>query len=109
MPKRDAPSTATEPGRDERRQANLDRRKRERAFQALTKRVAELEARIADAEKTIKDVEQQMAAPDFYVDQTAAKAALAKHQELMWQVGELLSQWEMLQAETDQYADLRNQ
>jgi hypothetical protein len=38
-----------------------------------------------------------------------AKAALAKHQELMWQVGELLSQWEMLQAESDQYADLQNQ
>jgi hypothetical protein len=50
-----------------------------------------------------------MAAPDFYADQTAAKASLAKHQELMWQVGELLSQWEMLQAETDQYADVRDQ
>ncbi len=109
LPKRDAPSIKAEPARDERKQANIDRRKRERAYQTLAKRVSDLEARIAEAEKTIKEVEQQMAAPDFYVDQTAAKAARAKHQELMWQVGELLSQWEMLQAETDQYADIRNE
>ena len=105
VPKRDVPSIKVEPSHDERKQANIDRRKRERAYQALNKRVTELEARIAEAERSIKDVEQQMALPDFYADQTAAKAALARHQELMWQVGELLSQWEMLQAESDQYAD----
>lgn len=109
MPKREAPSIKAEPARDARKQANIDRRKRERAYEALSKRVSELEARIADAERSIKEVEQQMALPDFYADQTVAKAALAKHQELMWQVGELLSQWEMLQAESDQYADLQNQ
>ncbi len=113
-PKRDAPFVKGEPvkgdaSRDERKHANIERRKRERAYQALTKRVAELEARIAEAERAIKEVEQQMAAPDFYAEPTAAKASLAKHQELMWQVGELLSQWEAVQGETEQYSDLRNQ
>ena len=108
VPKRDAPSAKAEPTREERKQANIERRKRERAYQALTRRVAELETRIAEAEKTIKDVEQQMASPDFYANQEQARAALARHQALMWEVGELLGQWEMLQAETEQYADVRN-
>ena len=94
--------------RERAKAGNIERRKRERAYQALTKRVAELEARIAEAEQTIKDVERQMAAPEFYVDHEAAKSALARHQELMWQVGELLGQWEMLQIEAEQYTDVRN-
>jgi ATP-binding cassette subfamily F protein 3 len=103
----ESPARATAAG-EERRQANIERRKRERAYQALAKRVAELEARIGEAERTIKDVEQQLASPDFYANHETAKAALARHQELMWQVGELLGQWEMLQAETEQYSDVRN-
>jgi ATP-binding cassette subfamily F protein 3 len=105
---RSSESTERAKAGEERRQANIERRKRERAYQALAKRVAELEARIGEAERTIKDVEQQMASPDFYANHETAKAALARHQELMWQVGELLGQWEMLQAETEQYSDVRN-
>ena len=74
----------------------------------MKNRVTELEARIADREKAIKDVEQTMSAPDFYNDHEKSKPVLAKHQALMWEVGELLSQWEMLQGQADQYADLRN-
>ena len=40
-----------------------------------------------------------MSAPDFYQDHEKSKPILVKHQELMWEVGELLGQWEMLQAE----------
>jgi hypothetical protein len=61
--------------------------------------VADLEARIADHEKAIKDAEGAMGGPDFYKDPEASKAVIAKHQELMWAVGELLGQWEMLQSE----------
>ena len=43
-----------------------------------------------------------MSAPDFYNDHEKSKPVLAQHQALMWEVGELLSQWEMLQAETEQ-------
>jgi len=49
-----------------------------------------------------------MSAPDFYNDHEKSKPVLAKHQALMWEVGELLGQWEMLQGEADQFADLRN-
>ena len=66
------------------------------------------EARIGAKEKAIKDVEQTMAAPDFYADHEKSKPVLAQHQALMWEVGELLAQWEMLQGEAEQYADLRN-
>jgi ATP-binding cassette subfamily F protein 3 len=89
-----------------RAQADAEKRKRERAFKALKTRVADLEARIADREKAIKEVEQEMSAPDFYSDHEKSKPVLAKHQALMWEVGELLSQWEMLQAETESFSDL---
>ena len=41
-------------------------------------------------------------------DHEKSKPVLAQHQALMWEVGELLGQWEMLQSEAEQYADLRN-
>ena len=40
-----------------------------------------------------------MSAPDFYSDHEKSKPVLAQHQALMWEVGELLGQWEMLQGE----------
>ena len=84
---------------EDRKRESAEKKKRERAFKALKDRVAELEARIADREKAIKDVEQAMAAPDFYTDHEKSKPVLAQHQALMWEVGELLGQWEMLQSE----------
>ena len=42
-----------------------------------------------------------MAAPDFYRDHEKSKPVLAQHQALMWEVGELLGQWEMLQNEAE--------
>ncbi|HYB95973.1 MAG TPA: ABC-F family ATP-binding cassette domain-containing protein [Vicinamibacterales bacterium] len=94
---------------DDRKREGAEKRKRERAFKALQTRLADMEARIADREKQIKDLEQAMAAPDFYSNHEKSKPVLAQHQALMWEVGELLAQWEMLQAETEQYGDLRNQ
>ena len=84
---------------EDRKRDSAEKRKRERALKALKDRVSEIEVRIADREKAIKDVEQTMSAPDFYQDHEKSKPILAKHQELMWEVGELLGQWEMLQAE----------
>jgi ATP-binding cassette subfamily F protein 3 len=93
---------------DERKRDAADRRKRERALRSLKDRIAEIESRIADREKAIKDVEQQMSAPDFYSSHEASKPVLAQHQALMWEVGELLGQWEMLQSELSAYADVLN-
>ncbi len=93
---------------EERKREQAEKNKRERAFKALKGRIAELEARIAEREKAIKEVEQTMAAADFYNDHEKSKPVLAQHQSLMWEVGELLGQWEMLQSEAELFSDLRN-
>jgi ATP-binding cassette, subfamily F, member 3 len=110
QPAAPAPPAKTAPAQsfEERKKEQAEKNKRERAFKALKNRVAELEARIAEREKAIKDVEQTMSAPDFYNDHEKSKPVLAQHQALMWEVGELLGQWEMLQSEAEQFADLRN-
>lgn len=68
-------------------------------MKTLKDRIAALEARIADCEKKVKDLEQQIGAPDFYVRPDATTPILERHQTLMWEVGELLGQWEMLHGE----------
>jgi len=102
------PEKKPEQSYEDRKRDQADKNKRERAYKTLKNRLAELEARIADREKAIKDVEQTMAAPDFYSDHEKSKPVLAQHQALMWEVGELLGQWEMLQNEAEQYSDRRS-
>jgi len=102
------PAATSEQTYEDRKREQAERKKRERAYKALKDRIAELEARVAEREKHIKDVEQQMSAPDFYSDHEISKPVLARHQSLMWEVGELLGQWEMLQSELERFADLRN-
>ncbi len=82
--------------RDQRKQEQADQRKRAREAKARQTRLTDLESRIAAAETAIKDLESQMSAPGFYEDRTAAQGVIDKHQALMWQVGELMHQWEML-------------
>lgn len=101
------PKPKPEQSYEERKRDQAEKNKRARAFKALQNRVAELEARIADREKLIKEVEQTMAAPDFYSDHEKSKPVLDRHQALMWEVGELLGQWEMLQNEAQQYVDVQ--
>ena len=38
-----------------------------------------------------------MAAPGFYQDREAAQPLIDRHQALMWEVGDLIRQWEALQ------------
>jgi ATP-binding cassette subfamily F protein 3 len=60
-------------------------------------RIADLEARIAAHEQTIKDLEAEMAEAGFYTARDAASEKIARHQQLMWEVGDLMNQWEALQ------------
>jgi ATP-binding cassette subfamily F protein 3 len=83
--------------RDDRKRVEADRKKAQRAGEALKKRIAELEARIADREVQVKEVEAAMSAPGFYENHEASKPVIDRHQALMWEVGELMSQWEALQ------------
>jgi ATP-binding cassette subfamily F protein 3 len=85
-----------------RRQDRADQRKREREERARRARVSELEQRIADHERAIKDLEAAMTAPGFYDDRAASQPVIDRHQALMWEVGELMHQWETLSAMLDE-------
>ena len=90
---------------DEQKRDAAERRKRERARKTLRDRIADLETRIAEREASIKSLEATMSSPGFYAAHDQAKPVLDQHQALMWEVGELLNQWEMLQSEVEGSAD----
>jgi ATP-binding cassette, subfamily F, member 3 len=85
--------------RDERKRAANEAKRLERERRKLEARIADLEARIADREQAIKELESSMAVPGFYDDRSAANAVIARHQALMWEVGDLMHQWEQLQTD----------
>jgi ATP-binding cassette subfamily F protein 3 len=82
---------------DDRKKAEAEARRRRRETDVRARRISELEARIAEREQLIRDLEQQMASEGFYSDRSAAEAVLSQHQALMWEVGDLMNQWETLQ------------
>jgi len=88
---------ADPPSRDERKRLDTERKKKQRAAESLHKRIAELEARIADREAQVKTLEATMSSPGFYDDREASKQVIDRHQALMWEVGDLIGQWEALQ------------
>ncbi|MBM3817853.1 MAG: ATP-binding cassette domain-containing protein [Acidimicrobiia bacterium] len=97
-PTSQAPKAPTpDRSREERKREDAERKKRQRAADSLQRRISDLEGRIAEKEAQVKELEAQMAAPGFYDDRDAAKAAADRHQALMWEVGDLISQWEGLQ------------
>jgi ATP-binding cassette subfamily F protein 3 len=87
--------------RDEKKKADTESRKRSREVQARQARIESLEGRIAETESAIREVEQQMSASGFYDDRAAAQPIIDRHQALMWQVGDLMHQWEELQSLSD--------
>jgi ATP-binding cassette subfamily F protein 3 len=102
-----AATTAPAPpgsGRDyaTKKRDDAEQRRRERARKQLEARIAEVEGRVGEAERAIKSLEGQMADPAFYRRTDGGKAVIDEHQSLMWKVGELLGQWEMLTAELEQ-------
>jgi ATP-binding cassette subfamily F protein 3 len=86
---------------DEKKRVDAEARKKQKAAGARQARIAALEARIAETETAIREVEQQMSAPGFYEDRAGAQPVIDRHQALMWQVGDLMNQWEELQALSD--------
>ncbi|MCA1562530.1 MAG: ATP-binding cassette domain-containing protein [Acidobacteria bacterium] len=95
---RSAPGAAV--SYDERKRLETEARRLKKQTDARRKRVEELEARIADREQAIKDLEDAMAAPGFYDDRETSKPVIDRHQTLMWEVGDLMHQWELLQTES---------
>jgi ATP-binding cassette subfamily F protein 3 len=91
-------SRIPDPGsREERKREDAERKKKQRAAEALQKRIAELESRIAEREAQVKELETTMASPGFYDNLDAVKPVTDRHQALMWEVGDLIAQWEALQ------------
>jgi ATP-binding cassette subfamily F protein 3 len=86
------------PSREDRKRADADVRRKQRAEQARRARIEDLEKRIGETEQAIRDIEAQMAAPGFYDDRAAAQTVVTRHQSLMWEVGDLMHQWEELQS-----------
>ena len=84
---------------NDRKRQEAEARKARKAGDARRKRLEELEARIADREQAIKAIEASMSAPGFYDDHESAKPLIDRHQALMWEVGDLMHQWEALQTE----------
>ena len=99
-----APAAAPAPARDHaaRKRDEAEQRKRDKARKLLHDRIAELETRIAEAEQAVKTLEAKLADPAVYSTPEAARPVIDEHQSMMWKVGELLGQWEMLTAELDQ-------
>ena len=47
-----------------------------------------------------------MASPGFYEDTERARQAAERHQLLMWEVGDLMNQWEALEREAAEQASV---
>jgi ATP-binding cassette subfamily F protein 3 len=82
----------------EKKRADAEARRAQRAAQAHQARIDELEAQIARCENAIREIEQTMSTPGFYEDRAAAQPVIDRHQALMWEVGDLMHRWEELQA-----------
>ena len=83
----------------------IESRRHKRIIEARQKRITELENRIADCETTIRTLETEMSGPDFYADKAAAEDTVKQHQNFMWKVGDLMNQWEALEAENVNESD----
>jgi ATP-binding cassette subfamily F protein 3 len=83
--------------REDRKREDAERRKKQRANESLRKRIAEMEARIAEREAEVKTLESAMSAEGFFNDPANANAVIGRHKALMWEVGDLIAQWEALQ------------
>jgi ATP-binding cassette subfamily F protein 3 len=85
---------------EERRRTEAEARRRRKADDLRRKRIDELEARIAEREQAIKEIESSMSSPGFYDNREAARPVIDRHQALMWEVGDLMNQWEALQTKS---------
>ena len=84
---------------EEKKKADAQHRRRKRAADDRARRIAELEERIAAREREIRELEAKMAEPGFYDAREQAEASVTRHQALMWEVGDLMNQWEALQTQ----------
>ncbi len=95
---RPAPAARAGADREARKRDDADRRRQQKTQQQRDRRIVDLEARIAEREAAVRQLEETMAAPGFYDNRETSQPIIDRHQALMWEVGELMAQWEALQA-----------
>jgi ATP-binding cassette subfamily F protein 3 len=95
------PGSGAPPSYSEKKRGDAEARKRQRAADVRARRVSDLEGRIAEREQAIRDLEARMAEPGFYEARDEADRVVTRHQALMWEVGDLMNQWESLMANPD--------
>ena len=83
----------------EKKKADAEARRHRRAADDRARRIADLEGRISAREAEIRELEAKMAAPGFYDEREQAESLVTRHQALMWEVGDLMNQWEALQSQ----------
>jgi len=83
--------------RKRRRLAADARKRQQRAVEAQHRRVTAIEQKINDREAALKKLEVIMSQPDFYKEPKSANTLVAEHQALMWEIGDLMHEWETLQ------------
>ena len=92
-----APGVNAQADREDRKRVEAERKKKQREQESLRKRIADLEARISTSEAEVKQLEAAMSEAGFYQDSARSKPVIDRHQALMWEVGDLMAQWEALQ------------
>jgi ATP-binding cassette, subfamily F, member 3 len=95
-PRTAAPVKDAPPSYDQRKRDESDARRVRKAVDARQKRIADLEGRIAEREQAVRDLEAKMSAAGFYDNHETSKPIVDKHQALMWEIGDLMHQWEEL-------------
>jgi ATP-binding cassette subfamily F protein 3 len=93
-----SPVKEAAPSYEQRKRDDAEARRVKKAADARQKRISDLEGRIAEREQAVRDLEIAMSAPGFYDNHETAKPIVDRHQALMWEIGDLMHQWEELHA-----------
>jgi ATP-binding cassette subfamily F protein 3 len=71
----------------------------DRAEKKRKQRLDEVEKRIAEKEAAVGAIEKEMGEPGFFDDRARAEKAAKDREALMWEVNDLMGQWELMQKE----------
>ena len=81
---------------EQRKRQAAEQKKRDQAAKNVQSKISDLERKIAEREQAMKEIEAAMSAPGFYDNRDQAQPVIDRHQSLMWELGELMHQWEEL-------------
>ncbi len=71
----------------------------DRALRKRRQRLDEIEKRIAEKEGAVAAIEKDMTTVGFFDDRARAEKAAKDRESLMWEVNDLMAQWELMQQE----------